>query len=217
MPRRPAPDPPSVVETRTVHDVHRRATTLLAGALEAPVPPPPDDLAALRDMVVSVLRHHHTSEDTDLWPQLVASDPALTQPLNLLTEEHHRLDEGLDRLAVARFDDEPGARDPAVAVRDLVHEHLDHEEPILFPALRRTMSDTAWDAFSARVVASAPPTGTELLVALLHEVATPEEVALTFRHLPPPAQAALPDVRAAGAQVLASVRRDAAVRGATGM
>lgn len=208
--------PAAVIETRVVHDLHRRATTLLADALDRPSSPV-TDLVALRDFVVAALDHHHRSEDTSLWPLIVAGAPELAGPLGILSAEHESLDAHLDALYAAPIDD--GARvlaaERAAAVRDLVHDHLAHEEPVLFPALRDHISADAWYRFSAATVASAPAEGTDLLVALLHEVGTDDELEVIFQHLPDPARQALPAKRAQGTAVLArltSERVEPAVR-----
>ena len=156
---------PAVVETRVVHDTHRRPTSLLADAIVGDRAPG-GAVAALRELVVSMLRHHHESEDRELWPILTAAAPSLADPLGDLSREHDRLDDALDRVAAST--DEASA----IEVRDLVHDHLAHEEPILLPALRAHVTDDQWTAFSQRAVASAPQVGTDLLVALLHQVAS---------------------------------------------
>jgi hemerythrin-like domain-containing protein len=199
-------DPPSVVETALVHDVHRRATTLLAIAVAEPSTDPAA-VVALRDFVVEVLRHHHESEDADLWPLLVAAEPHLGAPLARLSLEHDRLDTALDELAAAPVPvtgDGEAVR-AAGAVRDLVHEHLGHEEPILFPALRAHLGDDAWDAFSARTVSTSPPTAAPLLVALMHAEGTPEAVGLVLDHLPPERRGLVDALREQGDAVLAAV------------
>jgi hemerythrin-like domain-containing protein len=214
-PDTPTGDAPAVVETRLVHDAHRRATSMLADALDRATPP--DVVADLRDFVVALLVHHHRCEDDDLWPQLAAADPGLSAALGALSEEHDRLDAALEQLAAAPLAGVAGtaAQRAAAAARDLVHEHLDHEEPILLPALRAHVSDRAWAAFSARTVASAPQEGAHLFVGLLHEVGTPDDVELILRHLPPDAQDAVPAMREQARSTFVAVRtapRAAAVR-----
>lgn len=192
-------DPPAVVETRLVHDGQRRATTLLADLFSAPRSAlvPAAAVAELRDFVVASLDHHHRLEDTDLWPTLLAADANLSDRLAGLSAEHERLDAALADLAQVDVvvAGGPGQR-AAEAVRDLVHAHLAHEEPVLFPALRAHLSDEQWTAFSQRAVNSAPHVGTHLLVGFLDEAGTPDQVALIFRHLPAPAKEALPAMRA---------------------
>jgi hypothetical protein len=188
-------DAPAVVETRLVHDAHRRATSMLVDALDRATRP--DVVVDLRDFVVAMLLHHHRCEDDDLWPLLAAADPALTPALEALSEQHECLDAALERLGATPVAGVAGtaAQRAAAVARDLVHEHLDHEEPILLPALGAHVSDRAWAEFSARTVASAPPEGAHLFVGLLHEVGDPDDVELIVRHLPPDAQAAVPAMR----------------------
>jgi hemerythrin-like domain-containing protein len=200
-------DHPAVIETRVVHDVHRRATSLLADALhrEAPI----DEAAALRDFVVAMLRHHHQSEDTDLWPILMSVAPKLSRALHELSREHEDLDAQLDALQRARIVSQSDLLRPmeqAAAVRDLVHLHLSREEPFLFPALERHLSDEAWGGFSQRTVASAPAEGTHLLVAFLDEVGSPRDVEMVLRHVPPAAKDLLPVMRGQGQAALAALR-----------
>src|SRR3546814_15720004 len=75
------PDPPSVVETKVVHDAHRRATSLLADLTGAGNTAPITAVVELRDLVVGMLRHHHGSEDGDLWPLLLRPDNTRAGPL----------------------------------------------------------------------------------------------------------------------------------------
>ena len=197
---------PGVIETQTVHDVHRRATSLLA---EATAHAPIDALTEFRRFVIGMLRHHHHSEDTDLWPLLTDASPGLSAALDGLSQEHQLLDGALDELGDSALDEE-GSRDQlrgsATDLRDLVHEHLSHEEPILLPALAEHISEPTWDQFSQRTVATSPPDGNHLMVALLDEVGTPEQVELVLRHVPPAAREQLPAMRARGSQALVVLR-----------
>ncbi|MCX4579881.1 hemerythrin domain-containing protein [Streptomyces sp. NBC_01571] len=216
----PPTDVPAVVETRLAHDVHRAATTLLAeAALDASVPL--GATAQLRDFLVANLRHHHQTEDDDLWPRITAKAPAAAQSLDSLTDEHDQLDAALDRLAgVAVHVGEavagvplttagtgdgaatPGEaavraelHDAAVTVRDVVHDHLTHEEPVLFPALREHVSPAEWQDFAQRVIATTPPVAGHLMVGFLDEVGTSAEVELVLSGLPEPVRPLVPAMR----------------------
>ena len=188
----------AVIETRVVHDTHRRATTLLSD-VTATGGAPADAVGSLHGLVVPMLRHHHESEDGDLWPTIVEAAPSLAGRLDALSREHDTLDEALSRMAATLTPVTAGE------VRGLVHEHLDHEEPILFPALRAHVTTADWDAFSERTVATAPQEGIELMVALFFEVAPAADVEVLLRHLPPEAQAGIPAMRAAGDRILAAL------------
>lgn len=199
-------EPHGVVDTRVIHDVHRRGTSLLASAATDPGVPA-DALAALRTFVVAQLHHHHESEDGDLWPRLIAAEPQLADGLAALSVDHERLATALDDMAATRSDgaDRTALVEGATAVRDLVHAHLDREEALLLPALRAHVSDDEWDAFAARTIASAPREGTELLIGLLDLVATPQEVESVLRPMPDDARAMLPALRAAARETLAAL------------
>ncbi|MFE4547631.1 hemerythrin domain-containing protein [Streptomyces sp. NPDC056785] len=227
----PSADVPAVVETRLAHDVHRSATTLLAeAALDASVPL--DATAQLRDFLVANLRHHHQTEDDDLWPRITAKAPAAAQALESLTDEHDQLDAALDRLAGVAVPSGEGVdgvpfatagtgdgaastgeaavraalHDAAVRVRDVVHDHLTHEEPVLFPALREHVSPAEWQDFAQRVIATTPPVAGHLMVGFLDEVGTPAEVELVLAGLPEPVLPLVPAMRLQAAADLGVLR-----------
>ena len=198
----------AVVETRLLHKMHRAATSLLAEATQNPATPPAA-LEELRDFLVAALRHHHESEDEVLWPQLTAADPAAAAGLAELAAEHEALDASLDALAVAPVRDVTDRAvliAAAVAVRDLVHTHLDHEEPMLFPALAAHLSDEAWAQFSRAVIASAPPTGAHLNIGFFEQVGSPVELEVVTANLPPAALDLVPAMREQARATLSSLR-----------
>jgi hypothetical protein len=94
----------------------------------------------------------------------------------------------------------------ATQVRDVVHRHLEHEEPVLFPALRTHITDAAWEKFAQKVIETTPPIGAHLLVGFLDEVGTPDEVDLVLSALPGPAQELVPNMRAQGRSALDKLR-----------
>jgi hemerythrin-like domain-containing protein len=184
-------EPSPILETQLVHDVHRRATALLAdAALTRARRRTPEIAAALRELrnfTVALLDHHHESEDHGLWPILVAAAPALASALAELSEEHAQLTDDLAALAAVRIDaetDDDLISSRARAVRDHVHEHLHHEEPVLFPALRDHVSEPVWHAFSQHTVATAPQEGLHLLSALFDELGTSRQIEVILQHVP---------------------------------
>ena len=198
-------EPKSIIETRLTHGMHRDGTSLLAEAAARPSSDPAA-LAELRDFLVATLHHHHESEDGDLWPLITAVAPQTAGPLAGLSAEHDELDAALDTLAAAPVDDRAALEKAAIGVRDLVHLHLEHEEPLLFPALRDHVSEETWEEFSRKVIATSPPTGAHLMVALLDEVGTPDEVELMLSGLPAPVQGLLPAMRAQAKPTLDALR-----------
>ncbi|MFE0512383.1 hemerythrin domain-containing protein [Streptomyces sp. NPDC058964] len=220
----------AVVETRLTHEVHRVATALLAEAALRPSVPF-EELAQLRDFLVANLRHHHEAEDNDLWPRIVAAAPATAHTLDALSEEHERLDTALDRLACVLISSGETGREgagpaagregagtasavraalhaAAVDVRDTVHDHLVHEETILFPALRDHVSPADWEDFSRQVIASTPPIAGHLMIGFLDEIGTADEVELVLAGLPEPLLSLLPEMRRQAVDDLRSLRGD---------
>ena len=178
---------------------------MLADALEARSAPRAA-LVELRDFVVASLDHHHRSEDNDLWPLLTGAAPELGDALASLSVEHEQLDVALHDLSAVPID----AADAVAAarrVRDRVHTHLSHEEPVLFPALRAHITDQQWASFSQRTIASTPPVGTHLFIGLFDEVGSADDVELVLRSLPPEAQARVPEMRVLAAATLAKLER----------
>ena len=182
----------AVVETRLVHNLHRRVSSLLAEAAARPAASAAA-LAEVRDFLVVQLKTHHESEDQILWPMIEDRAPGAAEPLARLSAEHEQLDAALDALAEAPIGDTDRSAlvDSAVALRDLVHTHLEHEEPVLLPALREHVSEEAWEDFVRHVRAATPDVGTHLLVGFLEQVGTPEETEIVLRDVPAPVRAAL--------------------------
>lgn len=190
-------EPAAVIETSLTHKMHRLATSLLAYAsVRSSVPL--SGLAELRDFLVNTLHHHHESEDNILWPMITKAAPEIIGPLADLSNEHVQLDSALDKLAtlpIQHDEDRAALWGAAVEVRDLIHRHLEHEEPLLFPALRMHVSPQAWAEFSRQVIATSPPEGAHLLIGLFDQVGTAEEVELILSGLPEPAKALVPTMR----------------------
>jgi hemerythrin-like domain-containing protein len=195
----------AVVETRLSHNLHRLATALLADAALRPTVPLVA-LVELRDFLVANLRHHHEAEDERLWPLVSAVAPAAADGLIELGAEHERLDSALDALnavPVAQDGDRPALHAAAVAVRDLIHVHLGHEEPLLFPVLRDDLPPEAWAVFSQHVIATSPPIAPHLLIGFFVEAGTAEEFELMLSGLPEPLQELVPVLREQGRSALA--------------
>jgi hemerythrin-like domain-containing protein len=194
----------AIVETRLVHGMHRRATSVLADTADRNHVPEAA-VAELRSFLVATLRHHHEREDHDLWPIVAVNAPHLTDPLADLSREHVRLDSLLDELDAISVDAHGWRRRLSVAsaaLRDLVHRHLEHEEPVLFPALRNDVPEEAWSQFSRRAVETAPPQWTHLTIGFFDDVGPTEDVDAVLANLPAPAHALLPMLRARAQPIL---------------
>ena len=204
----------AVIEMRLIHDIHRAAVSLLTQGAERPAAPSAE-LAELRDFVVAALRHHHESEDATLWPMLQTADPAVAAGLAELTGEHHSLDVALDALAATEIGAEgsavtrqAGLAAAATAVRDLVGQHLAHEESLTLPAMR-SLTDAQWAEFSLAAMESAPAAVARLQIGFMEEVGDREDVARVLAGLPAPAAQALPALRQQARATLDALRSGA--------
>ncbi|MFF3890337.1 hemerythrin domain-containing protein [Streptomyces sp. NPDC001914] len=207
-------DSTAALETRLKHDVHRVATSLLAGAAARPAVPL-TALAQLRDFVVLNLRHHHEWEEHALWPCILTAAPDALQRLDRLCNEHRQLEDALAHLASLALTESDVPEDAARAqlkgvareVRNIVLIHLDNEESLLIPALRNHISPEAWADISQQVIATTPPTAGHLMIGFLDEVGTPAEAEVVLARLPEPVRSMLPAMRRQASEDL-SVLRD---------
>ncbi|MCK2214537.1 hemerythrin domain-containing protein [Actinomadura sp. ATCC 31491] len=102
------------------------------------------------------IHHHHQAEDNVLWPVIVRSAGAEVD-LSDLTDDHAQLDPLLEEITAcaARL-----GRDPAAAKRlaqglgalaDLLDEHIEEEERLLFPIIEKYVSEEDWKAVENEV------------------------------------------------------------------
>jgi hemerythrin-like domain-containing protein len=100
-----------------------------------------------------ILHHHHTGEDTGVWPFLMRrADAAGRETLAAMEAEHGEIDPlledsaaGFDRLAQGD-DEETRAALAArlVAARESLGRHLAHEETEAIPLIQRHMTPEEW-------------------------------------------------------------------------
>src|SRR3954451_18809851 len=79
------------------------------------------------DLVMHVLHHHHTAEDTNIWPSLVDRAPGAAPALARLEAQH----EDMDPLFTAITDRSrpvSARADDLEALHQLLNAHLDEEE-----------------------------------------------------------------------------------------
>ena len=115
------------------------------------------------------LHHHHTAEDTHYWPVLLAAveergSDADRAEVRAMSEEH----EGIDPLVRACTDgfaavvDHPceehrNALDIRVTgLREVLAEHLRHEETVVLPLVQRVMTTAEFEAVEAAIARSYP-------------------------------------------------------------
>jgi hemerythrin-like domain-containing protein len=139
-------------------------------------------------------RFHHSLEDNDYWPALIANgaDKSLLEPL---MAEHHELDPVLDELdaqtgaLAANLSDEPAlsaSKELFVALGDHLLPHLDHEEPIFFPLLAQYLPESEAHTLSVKAAKSAPRSGISWIMAGATYAMRPREGNEFLRALPKP-------------------------------
>lgn len=147
-----------------MHHAFRRDLRRFAGAVPAT---PSDDIAtwtALRarwDRFSEVLHHHHSGEDAGIWPWLLErADAEERATLEEMDAEHERIDpllagcaEGFARLADpvgaagrSRTELRAGLSVRVAETRDVLGEHLRHEESDALVILQRHMTAADWAA-----------------------------------------------------------------------
>jgi hemerythrin-like domain-containing protein len=106
-----------------------------------------------------VLHHHHTVEDTSIWPPLLArcgaaGDDAARATLEAMQAEHETIDPQLAAcstgFAAMAQDPRPDVRDrladELATIREGLHQHLAHEETDALPLVQRYLSSEEWAA-----------------------------------------------------------------------
>jgi hemerythrin-like domain-containing protein len=113
-----------------------------------------DAIARYTELMCESIHHHHTVEDTVLWPVIDACAGDIVD-LTELTEDHAALDPRLEiiRHRANAFRIAGGDRRTAALLaaeladlRNLLTEHIAEEERDIFPVIRRHVSVTDWQA-----------------------------------------------------------------------
>jgi len=194
----PASQPPNsaVLDFSGVHRMIRGYITKLDGAVKSPHHETAwvKTLAGLVLFGVAGVRFHHQVEDDEYWPALVANgaDATLLEPL---TASHREIDAALDQLesATKRLIASPTDAAALAAVADLlakfgdhVREHLDEEEPVIFPLLQQYISDHEAHAMAARASRKAPKKGVSWIMGGATYGMTPAEAENFLSAFPKP-------------------------------
>jgi hypothetical protein len=186
----------AVLDFSGVHRMIRGFIAKIDEALENPRPTAEwgKTFAGLVLFGVAGLRFHHHVEDDEYWPALVkkGADAHLLEPLQA---EHRDLDSLLDRLESQAQRLRKAPTDPSALTGvtnlmakfgDLVREHLDEEEPIMFPMLEQYISDTEAHGIASRVAKSAPKKGISWIMGGATYAMTPAETENFISAFPKP-------------------------------
>lgn len=153
-------------------------------------------LGGLYANVLAFLRAHHGAEDALLWPLLRASAPEQGALLDRMENQHQAVDEvtSAAEKAIVAYQADPSAalaQALVVALRRLSVEldiHLVEEEREILPLAAVTVSQEEWGQMPGWATQHFQGDKFWLMVGLLFEQMTAEEVATTLQHQPPALQ-----------------------------
>ncbi len=149
--------PVDLVVMYAVHHAFRRDLAAFARAVPAT---PVEDRGTWRALAhrwtrfAEVLHHHHTGEDSGLWPLLLERvSPADRATLEAMEAEHEQIDPLLEACAVgfARMaaggtaDERAALAVRTAAARDDLGRHLEHEETEALALVQRHLTQADWD------------------------------------------------------------------------
>ena len=157
------------------HDLIRRAVPELARRLATAAADGPPDPAAVRRLVTwwgmftAILHGHHTSEDSHVWPTVLAADPGLADAARALEQQHGALeehlagiDQGLARLQRGSGEPEPERELQTLLARiaafdALMRDHLLLEEDTMVPVLRAGVTAEGYRGMMAALASGHDP------------------------------------------------------------
>jgi hemerythrin-like domain-containing protein len=164
---------------QVVHKTFRLATTRMVNVTErlqpaelAPI------IGSYWDFYAAVLHHHHHTEDTVVFPALVAVRPHLAALVDKLEADHKELVAamGVAASAVEAFTNHPDRttqrelHSSTVAIRNEFLPHLDLEDARIIPALAEAIPPRDWDRMDDQALKSIPRPYISRAVGALDEV-----------------------------------------------
>ena len=156
--------PPDFLEgIIVVHGAMRRDVDRLPRALDAVTTR--EGAAAVQRWFVKFAReveHHHLREDDVVWPALLAGEPVFGESLDALEADHHALDATMadTHTALQALVDDLATRPEAVAsaeaLAQLLHDHLDREEAVMFPAMAHVFTAESFAVLEQELLKATP-------------------------------------------------------------
>jgi hypothetical protein len=158
------------------------------GRLAAVARAPRDDAHAALiddqiDLVLHVLHHHHTAEDTVIWPLILGRSPDAHDALARLEDQH----EDMDPLFTAVADrTRPVAERSAdlQALHEMLNAHLDEEERAAVPLILRHIDRSEWAADGKNVQKALGRRRLPLIFGWLASTSTREQQEAALRDVP---------------------------------
>lgn len=188
---------PDVNEMRVIHRVFRRELSALPGLVRR-VPDGDSARAAVvarhARFVLSGLHIHHTGEDENLWPLLLAR---AAPPADLVRTMQHRHERVHECVEAAQAQLETWQRDAgqdagerlAAALEELgsaLFEHLDQEERDILPLAEEHVSVAEWGKLGEHGRDSMARSELPIMFGAILEDADADERATMLALLPPP-------------------------------
>lgn len=179
-----------------VHAAVRRDLARFARALEEFPAGNRERASELRRAWASMtdqLHHHHTSEDTHIWPYLRGLDVLDPEVIDAMEREHRVMSTALNRVSAAfdRLVDEPTSASARAATEALeqgraaTEEHLEHEETEVVPVIAERMDTPEWKAVEKQL-RKASPVQTGRMLAWVEDCAEPQYRAVVSEAMPAP-------------------------------
>jgi hypothetical protein len=106
-------------------------------------------------VTLSMLHHHHTEEDSWLWPTLRQRAPHAVADLDRLEAQHARVD---PLIAAAVDTTHPRTQRAGVLaeLHEVINAHLNDEEQVVLPLCRAHITAEEWEDFGERALAGIP-------------------------------------------------------------
>lgn len=192
---------PDTREMVIIHDVFRRLFGDLPGLIRSAGAGDRTRAGVLADMYTELadgLHHHHSGEDTMLWPLLLeragADDPAVANA----EEQHQRLHGLLERakpqVEAYRVSGSAAGRDAfAATVEELdaaLREHMADEERSVLPLVEQHLSVAEWESLGERQRAGIPKDRLLIQLGWILDGLSGAERAAFLRKMPLPARLA---------------------------
>ncbi len=175
-----------------------RSSFASAGPIIAAVRPGDAERTALvgsyLDNVLRFLDAHHGGEDALVWPVLADRSPEAAELLARMEGQHAAIHELREKAGtaltawIASAREEDGRR-LAAALAGLgaeVEAHFAEEEAEILPVASRTMSPDEWGQMPGHAMRHFTGDKLWLILGLVFEQMTPEQLEVTLAHMPPP-------------------------------
>ncbi|HEX3931926.1 MAG TPA: hemerythrin domain-containing protein [Nocardioides sp.] len=188
---------PDVNQMRVIHRVFRRELGAVPDLVRR-VPDGDIPRAAVvgkhATFLLTGLTIHHTGEDENLWPLLLARAAPSVDLVKTMQEQHERVHEDLDKAhgllpGWQRAPDAESGERLAAAFEQLgsdLVEHLDQEERDILPLAEEHVSVAEWGKLGEHGRDSMAKSELPIMFGAILEDADPEESAKMLSLLPPP-------------------------------